>query len=484
MFSSDVYPSVAQNEVTPLTSLGIKSGRQMQKGVTVETLDLDEFGEDPCQKKFSNDVLEEYPCPTQTPSVEPSLSPSSVPSLSMVPSMAPTTETSIGCPDSPNGDEFEIQFYYSVESSIPSTAFMDDLESEMLQAIADNVLACRKTRRQLREVAEQNSAYRPVRRRLEILTIDSAPSDEEIGSTIGVSCSPELDPANTCFIIGGAMTIEHETTDSQEASSDEVRAAIKDSMDNDELIGVPTVEKVTYLGASINDVPVGTTTTTDRGGGVPQAQVTAIQDNQDDDDGGVAILPIAMPVLAIIFILFAYIFLRRRRHDEDEKDEEILDMDGSGEKLSDVVPTSMDDDEFDDEEVERVLENTIVLSDELQGDNFLDEERVSRGLPPIGENNIGENNIGENNAFNAKTNGGSMEDMVVAGNENDLGKGHSGMDVHKCSSSTCELCFNKNKAVIFVSTEGEDENCVEVTSSGTVTSDSTYEERQNYNRRA
>lgn len=301
-----------------------------------------------------------------------------------------------------------------------------------------------------------------------------------IFSIIAVSCLPELDPSNSCFIIEGTMTIEHETDDSVQESTSEVRAAIKSSMDNDELIDVPTVEKVTYLGSSISNIAVGTTNTV-RGIGLPQSPVDAAEEPRADDNG--VGLSIVMPVIAAALIIALYLLLQRRRHNIQREIHEIVDMDGGG-NLS-QCDSNADDDLAG--AVARVLEDIgsdgdppgsfhmgdshytvdgvkykskicracLGLDDVLNGDDFFDGERTPRCLPVNGEN--------------------PNERIPSYGNN------ASSTDVHKCNSSMCAICFNRTKSVTFVPANEENYSDAS-TSSGSTGSDESNGRRR-YDRR-
>ena len=71
------------------------------------------------------------------------------------------------------------------------------------------------------------------------------------------SCAPDV-PGNNCYVYKGEMTVLHD--DSADAAADAadieaaVLAAVEDTTSSGELTSIDTVEKVTYLGDSMDDV--------------------------------------------------------------------------------------------------------------------------------------------------------------------------------------------------------------------------------------
>jgi hypothetical protein len=217
------------------------------------------------------------------------------------------------------------------------------------------------------------------------------------------------------------MTVLHDGSGSEEAIKDAVLASVESSMSSGELAGaIDDVEKVTYVGDSLEDVIAALGPPFDGSPVVEQVQ-GLVQNGDDDDEDNNNLIIIAASVAAALIALLALLLHRRRTRQIE---------DGKGMMLDDL------------RSVEEVDENALYESyDSDPGSFHLGQFHYTkdgrRYLSPSCEL------CRANSAFNLDRDG-----TFIPANLSDLGGKHSALDVHVCSSATCVRCQNGTPGTI------------------------------------
>lgn len=203
---------------------------------------------------------------------------------------------------------------------------------------------------------------------------------------------------------------------------------VEDSMAKDELLSddIPQVTEVIYLGESQEDVEnanivagvVGSTT----GGEEPK---------NNDADGIVIGICTSLLLLAIILLL---LLVRRRRRDESAARFLALDDDGQGFK---PLPGTGDPPGSFHHGVHHYFrDGQMYLSTncyDCHETRMLSNSDVGGVLPPT--------MVDHSDGY---------YDKLVTANSKDIGNDHSAMNVHKCTSSTCNLCLADSKKEVTI----------------------------------
>ena len=91
----------------------------------------------------------------------------------------------------------------------------------------------------------------PNRRHLQAVGISSLPEDKLRSD---ISCTPTTNPSNTGYVVEGIMTVMHIEGDDADATEDALRSSVRDAMSNGDLESIETVERVSYLGSTLDEV--------------------------------------------------------------------------------------------------------------------------------------------------------------------------------------------------------------------------------------
>ena len=218
------------------------------------------------------------------------------------------------------------------------------------------------------------------------------------------------------------MTVLHDGSVSEELVKDDVLASVEGSMTSGELAGsIEDVERVSYLGDSLEDVTAALGPPFDGTPVVEQIQESTIgpgDDNDDDDDDSQMGVIIGASLAAAFIALLALLLHRRRTRQLEE---------GKG----------IDLDEMNSFEEEGELdENALYQSYDAEPGSFhLGQFHYTkdgrRYLSPSCEL------CRANSAFNM-----NRDSSFIRANSKDLGSKHSSLDVHECTSATCIRCQN------------------------------------------
>ncbi len=205
---------------------------------------------------------------------------------------------------------------------------------------------------------------------------------------------------------------------------------VDDSMANDELLcdDMPQVSQVIYLGTSQEDVEnannvaavVGTVT----GGEAPK---------KNDADGIVIGICTSLLLLAILLLLLV---VRKRRRDESA--ERFLELEDDGKGFKPLPGTGDPPGSFHHGVHHYFRDGQKYLSTncyDCHETRLLSNRDVGGALSPTTVEHSAED---------------GYYDKLVTANSKDIGNGHSAMNVHKCTSSTCNICLADSKKEVTI----------------------------------
>ena len=234
------------------------------------------------------------------------------------------------------------------------------------------------------------------------------------------------------------MTVGHDENDDQEEIKSALRVSVRDTMESGDLEVIDTVEKVTFLGSSVDDVYAAPGIIYD---GI--AASTSSTDNANDphaESSGVLGAAVGIS-LAAAFILLMLLFIRRQRRVKYTDEEQAGADKGLGLELDEMS------------QLEDGWEGGEAIS------NY-DNEAGSFHLGSYHYSKNGDRYLSQNcsvcAAILAQKNGDLTKDSSFArADSKDLSGACSTVDVHVCSSAACLRCSNGSKGkVTFVKTNG------------------------------
>ena len=333
-------------------------------------------------------------------------------------------------------EKSEVLFYYCVESSADSSDdFLPQIEDVLLEKAVEDVVDCdlmmAKPAARMRSPESVNNAHRhlrdsrePNRRRLQAVGISSLPEDKSLSD---ISCTPTTNPSNTGYVVEGVMTVMHTEGDDFDATEDALRSSVRDAMDSSDLESIETVERVSYLGSTLEEVY--------KVPGVAAATTTKDPTTASDDPvaESKSILGTAVGVsLAAAFILLMLLLIRKKRTDSHTEDEKAGAANGLGMELDEMSH----EDGWDGDDVEN-------------GGLINQDESGSFHLGRYHYHSDGRRYYSKNCSVCAEMIAQYGEELYQESSfsradSKDLSKTHSAVDVHNCTSATCLRCNNNN----------------------------------------
>jgi len=338
----------------------------------------------------------------------------------------------------------EFEFWYGVqvnstESDCTSGEFLRELEAEIFGATSIwcyGDLVEISARNLVGHTKQNFNRHRDLveERRLGILGKSSSPMDL-FQSDYQCSFTKE-DDTTGCCIFQGKMTLFAGPKNDLAYTIASLRDGIEESMETDALLGssIPTVNKVTYLGDSIEDaLVVGGTTAKDQI--IPPGIIQTVDPNnnggaQRGSNSSLA-TKVTVPIFAAAAVAMLLLLFVKRRRAEDED----ITLVGGELDSSDFVLVGTGDPPGSFHHGlhhymrggQRFLSTNCSACIETYRNSFQDGLSSTDGLPTIME-----------------------DEILLAANSKDLGAPHMGMDVHNCSSATCKHCLYKNADVAFI----------------------------------
>ena len=367
----------------------------------------------------------------------------------------PSTSSSFVCPNllkegsshtADSLEKSEVSFYYCVESSADSFgAFLPQIEDVLLEKTVEDVVDCElmvaKPAARVRSPDSLDYANRLLRdanssnrRRLQAVGISSLPDDKPRSD---ISC-PTANPSNTGYVVEGVMTVMHIEGNDADATLDALHSSVRGTMDNGDLESIETVERVSYLGSTLEEV--------NKVPGI--AAATTAEDSASDDSlaENKSILGAAVGVsLGAAFILLMLLFIRKNKRDSHTEDEKAGAANGLGMELDEMSH----EEGWDGDDVEN-------------GGMINQDESGSFHLGRYHYHSDGRRYYSKNCSVCAEMIAQYGEDLYQEStfsraDSKDLSKTHSAVDVHNCTSATCSRCSNNLGAapeVTFIKANG------------------------------
>ena len=217
------------------------------------------------------------------------------------------------------------------------------------------------------------------------------------------------------------MTIKARERDDLNKTIESMLDEVADAMKNDKLLGedIPNVTKVIYLRTSQEDVE-----NADREQGIVGAGVVSGDDNIQGDNTAMIVGICASVLLVAILLLLVY---RRNRNSN------FLALADDGKGFKPLPGTGDPPGSFHHGVYHYFRDGQSYLSTNCY------ECHETRMLSNRDYGCVEES---------ASTDG--YYDKLIRANSKDIGNGHSGMNVHRCASSTCHLCAPNRKVVTMV----------------------------------
>lgn len=210
---------------------------------------------------------------------------------------------------------------------------------------------------------------------------------------------------------------------------------VEDAMIKDKLLGedIPEVTKVTYLGTSQADVENANVVPA-----VVGSAMGADEEEEDDDDKGGLIIGIGASLLLLAILLLLLLAGRRRRKEESTNRFLVLADDGQGFK---PLPGTGDPPGSFHHGVHHYFRD---------GQNYLSTNCYDCHETRMLSNNSDFGGILPPTLVENSSEEDQYYDKLVPANSKDIGNEHSGMDVHKCTSSTCKICLADSKKEVVI----------------------------------
>ena len=219
------------------------------------------------------------------------------------------------------------------------------------------------------------------------------------------------------------MTIMHIEGDDADATEDALLLSVRGTMENGDLESIETVERVSYIGSTLEEVYK-----------VPGIAAATTMEDPSTASGvspNRSILGTAVGVsLGAAFILLVLLFIRKKKRDTHTKDEKAGAANGLGMELDEMSH----EDGWDGDDVEN-------------GEMTNQDESGSFHLGRYHYHSDGRRYYSKNCSVCAEMIAQYGEELYQESifsraDSKDLSKTHSAVDVHNCSSATCLRCSN------------------------------------------
>jgi len=328
----------------------------------------------------------------------------------------------------------EVLYYYCVESTSETPEdFLPQIEEKLLENAVEDAVDCdfmmAKPAARMRTPESVNDANRSLRdtraatnRRLQAVGVSSLPEDRPLSD---VSCTPTANPSSKGYVVEGITTVMHIESEESGDSVAAVRASVLETMASGDLDSIETVEKVTYLGSTMEDV--------NKLPGV--AAITTSDSTEAPEDPAAAqsksILGTAVGVsVAAAFILLLLLLIRSKRRSTHTADEKAGAANGLGMELDEMSH----EDGWDGDDVEF-------------GGVTNQDESGSFHLGRYHYHSDGRRYYSKNCSVCAEMIAQYGDELYqdssfAQADSKDLSKTHSTVDVHNCTSATCLRCNN------------------------------------------
>jgi len=293
----------------------------------------------------------------------------------------PSTETKLNT----------LEYWYAVEVTEKDIyTWLRILEEKIFQIAFEQMSFClfsgeKQVRRSLQGGKERKLGG--------ILSVTSMPYDE---NRMDVPCPGVLiSEGMFCYVIQGQMRILTRASDDLSITNAAMLDAIKNSMSTKTVLlgaDISTVKNVTYLGTTQSEIKNWVISS------VVLPINTDIEPEEKDDDGG-GFLYIILLGIFLILALLLLLFVQRRRP-----------------------------------------KYFFHLADDFSIDGNSDTEEFNNLKAPVDPKNIKGNIILAADYDSEETEETMNVPSLVAANFKELDAEHSGINVHKCTSSTCKIC--------------------------------------------
>eukprot|EP00526_Cylindrotheca_closterium_P013122 CAMPEP_0113602248 /NCGR_PEP_ID=MMETSP0017_2-20120614/654_1 /TAXON_ID=2856 /ORGANISM="Cylindrotheca closterium" /LENGTH=437 /DNA_ID=CAMNT_0000510581 /DNA_START=77 /DNA_END=1390 /DNA_ORIENTATION=+ /assembly_acc=CAM_ASM_000147 len=366
--------------------------------------------------------------------------------------------------DAPTGVT-HITFYYSVESSETVTyPLMQNLDRMLYYAIGDAVLWCSQNastddngrRLQVHEsnpkITEFTESHRNLSledaRRLGIISFNSAPSDLILDNE---QCAHTTE-SSECVIVEGKMALMAHQTDSLDIIVASILDAVQEAMDGDVLIPdedclspICSVDKVRWLGTTIEEARAGGPVVAGADG--DDTSVSQAAGAGGDDDDNVAFVAYAAIPLALLLLMSYLIKKKRRLLTAGDLDDEDYVRVGTGDP-----PKSFHEGMYHyTKSGARYLSTNCPDCEMTRRLGFANEDD---DLPALAEGRMYDRSRGgsSDDSDLMSYDGSTFRKMHrVQPSSNRLSLKHSTIDVHQCTSATCPICKYKPQDPSFIS---------------------------------
>jgi len=282
-----------------------------------------------------------------------------------------------------------LEYWYAVEASETKVeSWLRALEEEIYQVAFKKMSFCIVSgETQIRGSLQGDSETKPG-----ILSVTSMPYDD---NRLDVPCPGVLiKEGMSCVVIQGRMRILTRAYDDLSLTIAAMLDTIKNSMSPETALfaGISTVKNVTYLGTTQSEIKNWVISS------VVLPINTDIEPEEKDDDGG-GFLYIILLGIFLILALLLLLFVQRRRP-----------------------------------------KYFFHLADDFSIDGNSDTEEFNNLKAPVDPKNIKGNIILAADYDSEETEETMNVPSLVAANFKELDAEHSGINVHKCTSSTCKIC--------------------------------------------
>mmetsp|Transcript_31190 Transcript_31190/g.34509 ORF Transcript_31190/g.34509 Transcript_31190/m.34509 type:complete len:464 (+) Transcript_31190:56-1447(+) len=335
-------------------------------------------------------------------------------------------DCSITSPENPSAETKlnTLEYWYAVEASENEIeSWFKILEDKIYEIAFGKMSFCIM----LGEKRLRRSLQRSRERELGILSVTSMPFDLDRSD---VPCpSSIIREGLSCFVVQGRIRILARASVDLSPATAAMLEAIKNSMSpNTVLLGndISTVTNVTYLGTTQSEVenweyvPIGST---------GNNQINA---GTTDDDNSIFYILGAVMLLLLLLTLLLLCCLRRRQRCKDD-DSHSADSSDIGESNTNKIHASRG--------VETNNGNSKGVKESRDHQqSYLSES--SRKSTVTGSSSVSTDSDDLENIIRASS--------FVKANSKVLDIEHSGINVHKCASSTCKICMAgyKNLATV------------------------------------
>mmetsp|Transcript_26189 Transcript_26189/g.71861 ORF Transcript_26189/g.71861 Transcript_26189/m.71861 type:complete len:434 (+) Transcript_26189:81-1382(+) len=343
-----------------------------------------------------------------------------------------------------------VDYYYAIQSTEKITtsdstgrSVIRMLENKLFRLIRPAILWCyfdesQGTRRNLLRGEDhfRRLTLEEARRQLSVVSVGNSPEDE----ATNIDCNFETNDSENCIVIHGMFTIMHHATSDVSLAVASLYDSTQKAMDNSEILlplnadeNIANITNIKWLGETEEDAKFFFGVISKRGVVLDQANSEVNEEEEDDDS------PLVYMAVPLFLLLLLALFMTRRKKRKIVTRGQLHLVESFDDVL---IGTGDPPGSFHEGMYHYTCEGGRYLSTNCAGciETKRNDFYTANDLETISENSMEDDDY---SSYRKK--------HLVAASESMLGKKHSSIDVHNCSSANCEICSYQPRDVQFIS---------------------------------